>query len=95
MTSDDSWIKCQKCGVKFVRRKNKGREPKFCPACAADRLRESRKAFKDELKANGWCVDCGNKALPGRVRCAACKERQNQYMKEWAKGRRRKKKHVD
>ena len=87
--------RCDICGVEFIRPKDKGRMPKHCPACAADINRKSRKAYKDNLKANGWCVDCGNNALPGRVRCAACKERQNQYMKEWTKGRRRKKKHVD
>ena len=88
-------LTCQRCGVKFSRRKGKGRPPKYCPGCSGDAANAVRKAYKEELKKNGWCVDCGKDVLPGRVRCAGCIERQREYMKEWNRGERRRKKNVD
>ena len=89
-------LTCQRCGDEFTRKPTPGVVPKYCPVCANELAKAARKAYKDEMKANGWCVDCGRAARPGRVRCEECAARQRAYMKEWNIGeRRRKKKDAD
>jgi uncharacterized OB-fold protein len=36
----------------------------------------------DELKSKGLCTKCGREAIPGRVRCTACRE----YTRLWVQG---------
>ena len=78
---------CIECGVEFV-----GKAPAtLCPMHALEHKRAVNRAHKAWLKANGWCLDCGDKAVPGKVLCEKCAERRRAYMKEyWEKGKRKK-----
>lgn len=72
-------ITCQQCGRRFT---SASRQFRFCPACAAQRTRESRK--RSNRRAHGWtdeelaagsrrCALCGDfTGVPRRKFCAAC-----------------------
>ena len=90
MTWKPHLVTCQKCGVEYRASGFSGRPPKYCPSCAADLAKETRKTRKDNLKALNRCVDCGWKTTSVRVRCEDCATKQREYMKAWELGQRRK-----
>ena len=95
MTWKPHLVTCQKCGVEYRASGFKGRPPKYCPSCASDLAKESRKAYKDALRATNRCVDCGKKKSTEHVRCEECMKKQRAYMKEWEKGERRNTRNAD
>lgn len=60
--------KCKQCGVEFFG----ARVTRYCPMCARERKLESRRKERKWYKENGWCYDCGRKAVEGKSRCAEC-----------------------
>ena len=42
-------VKCERCGVEFVRPKGKGKIPKHCPMCALELARAARRAYKTRI----------------------------------------------
>jgi hypothetical protein len=38
---------------------------------------EAVKRYKEKHKALGLCIDCSNEAMPGRLRCVCCGDREN------------------
>ena len=78
---------CIECGVEFLSKS----PARLCPMHALEHRRKVNRDHKAWLKKNGWCLDCGDKAVPGKVLCEKCAERRRKYMKEyWEKGKRKK-----
>ncbi|MBQ3302569.1 MAG: hypothetical protein IJH04_10595 [Eggerthellaceae bacterium] len=88
-------LTCQRCGDEFTRKPTPGVVPKYCPSCASDLTKESRKAYKDALRVTNRCVDCGKKKSTEHVRCEECMKKQRAYMKEWEIGERRNTRNAD
>ncbi len=44
-----------------------------------ERKKQAKRDFRKSRKSSGLCLDCSNKARPGRTRCAFCSERQKWY----------------
>lgn len=64
----------------------------YCRACASrvkakrarndpggERNKAYTKAWRDRLRAEGLCIDCGRQAKKGCVRCARCLKRGKEY----------------
>ena len=66
---------CKECGVAFFGPP----QQHYCPMHARERKLESRRNERKWYKENGWCYDCGRPALPGKSRCAECREKANKY----------------
>lgn len=76
-------VTCKQCGVQFLG----SCKSKYCPMCARERKLESRRRERRWYKENGWCYDCGKKAVEGKTRCAECLEK---VRKGWHERQRKK-----
>jgi hypothetical protein len=48
---------------------------------------ERMKALRRERAKGGLCVTCGHLAIVGKKKCAACRQRHQQYTQRWSAAR--------
>jgi len=82
-------ITCETCGCVFeVEPWEVKRNRKHCSNACRNKFAglshpERAKVRRRQLKEQGLCIDCANKASDGRVRCDECREKRRSSCKKW------------